>query len=84
MNKYPWAMCLTSKVTFDCMMLKQFYFTMKYVPCDYESVLDAFYGTNWRHVESRADGGKGSNPAVKLSHEEHLQSLQNGPKPLCA
>ena len=70
--------------TFDCMMLKQFYFTMIYVPCDYEAMLEAFYGKKWNHVESRAKGGKGSQPAVKLSEAEHLHILESGPKPLCA
>ncbi|KAL7542936.1 hypothetical protein ACHAXR_012231 [Thalassiosira sp. AJA248-18] len=70
--------------TFDCMTLKQFYFTTIYVPCDYEAILEAFYGRDWNHVESRGNGGKGSYPAAKLSDEESMQILQNGPKPLCA
>ena len=70
--------------TFDCMMLKQFYFTRIYVPCDYDEVLTAFFGKNWNHVESRALGGKGSQESRKLSVEEQLDLMKNGPKPLCA
>lgn len=68
---------------FDCMVLKQFYFTMIYVPCDYEAILDASYGKNWNHVENRGREGKGSFPAMKLSKKKNLESLQSGPKPLC-
>lgn len=68
----------------DCMVLKQFYFTMIYVPCDYDEILTAFYGRNWSHVESRGEEGKGNTAAMKVSAEEDLQSLRNGPKPLCA
>jgi len=70
--------------TFDCMVLKQFYFTTIYVPCDYEEILEAFYGKSWNHVENRGGGGKGNRPAMKLSDKEHQKSLQGGPKPLCA
>lgn len=70
--------------TFECMTLKQFYFTMIYVPCDYAETLDAFYGRYWNHVESRAKGGKGSYPAIKLTTKKAKQMLHGGPKPLCA
>mmetsp|Transcript_41027 Transcript_41027/g.73977 ORF Transcript_41027/g.73977 Transcript_41027/m.73977 type:complete len:385 (+) Transcript_41027:32-1186(+) len=70
--------------TFECMVLKQFYFTTIYVPCDYEEILEAFYGKSWNHVENRGGGGKGNRPAMKLSDKEHQKSLQGGPKPLCA
>ena len=44
-----------------------FYFTTLYVPCEYDEILTAFYGTNWNHVvESRADGEQdGPKPLCK-------------------
>ena len=69
----------------DCLAKKQFYFTTIYVPCDSEFILEAFYGRYWRNVENR--GKKGGNPKIestKLSDEENLQTLNGGPKPLCA
>ena len=52
--------------------------------CDYEEILTSFYGTGWNHVENRGDSGKGSQVSLKLSDEEHLKALEDGPKPLCA
>jgi len=71
-----------NNVDFDCMVQKPFYFTTVYVPCEYDTILTAFYGTNWNHVESRADGGHGNQVSMKLSEAEHLNVMRDGPKPL--
>jgi len=67
----------------DCWTLRQFYFTMIYVPCDYDAVLESFYGRNWNHVEGRGQGGKGSEVSMRLSVEQEEEFLRAGPKPLC-
>jgi hypothetical protein len=64
---------------FDCMVEKQFYFTKILVPCDYETILQAQYGKNWRRVEKRSKW-----EALKLSDETNKEFHENGPLPLCS
>jgi len=68
-----------STVRFDCMVEKQFYFTTILVPCNYEAILQAYYGINWRRLEKRVKW-----ESVQVSEEENIKFLKNGPLPLCA
>jgi len=64
---------------FDCLVARQFYFTTILVPCEYEAILLAQYGTNWHRVENREKW-----EAMPLSEEHSNEILANGPVPLCA
>jgi len=66
----------------DCMTEKPFYFTTIMVPCDYEVILQAYYGKNWNRIDQRS-GSKEKYETKALSAEKNDSILAGGPLPLC-
>ena len=63
----------------ECMVEKQFYFTKILVPCDYEAILQAQYGSNWKNPEPRTAR---ASRVIPQKHSDTI--LKNGPRPLCS
>ena len=61
------------------MVEKQFYFTKILVPCDYEVILQAQYGSNWMNPEPRTAR---ASRVIPQKHSDTI--LKNGPRPLCS